>query len=136
MLTEEDNQRLTQIGPGTPMGDLLRRYWHPVAAAAELEERPTRPVRLLGQDLVLYRCNDGSYGLLDRYCAHRFTDLAYGFVEDCALRCPRHGWLYANTGQCIDQPFEDELVEVKLNAYQAKAHAGISGPTSARSRRR
>ncbi len=125
MLTEEENQQLTQVGHGTPMGDLLRRYWQPVAAEAELEERPTRPVRLLGQDLVLYRCDDGSYGLLDRYCAHRLTDLAYGTVEDCALRCPRHGWLYADTGHCIDQPFEDELVEVKLNAYQAQAHAGM-----------
>jgi 5,5'-dehydrodivanillate O-demethylase len=125
MLSEEENQRLTQVGPGTPMGDLLRRYWHPVAAEAELDERPTRPIRLLGEDLVLYRCADGSYGLLDRYCAHRLTDLAFGSVEDCALRCPRHGWLYANTGHCIDQPFEDELVEVKLNAYQAQAKGGM-----------
>jgi 5,5'-dehydrodivanillate O-demethylase len=124
MLTEEENQRLTQVGPGTPMGDLLRRYWHPVAAVAELEERPTRPMRLLGEDLVIFKCDDG-YGLIDRFCAHRLTDLAYGIVEACTLRCPRHGWAYTDEGICVDQPFEEEMVEVKLKAYRAQAKAGM-----------
>ena len=124
MLTEEENQRLTQVGPGTPMGDLLRRYWHPVAAVAELEERPTRPMRLLGEDLVIFKCEEG-YGLIDRFCAHRLTDLAYGIVEACTLRCPRHGWAYTDEGICVDQPFEEEMVEVKLKAYRAQAKAGM-----------
>lgn len=125
MLSQEDNEQLTQVGPGTPMGDLLRRYWHPVAAVGELEERHTRPVRILGEDLVLFRCGDDAYGLIDRFCAHRLTDLAYGVVEDCTLRCPRHGWAYTDAGICVDQPLEEELVEVSLTAYTARTHAGM-----------
>ena len=125
MLTEEQNKQLTQVSLGTPMGELLRRYWHPVAAVEELEERPTRPVRIFGEELVLFKCGDDAYGLIDRYCAHRLTDLAYGIVEDCTLRCPRHGWAYSDTGVCVDQPMEEELVEVKLNAYKATAKAGM-----------
>ena len=125
MLTEDQNKQLTQVSLGTPMGELLRRYWHPVAAVEELEERPTRPVRIFGESLVLFKCGEDGYGLIDRYCAHRLTDLAYGDVEDCTLRCPRHGWAYADTGVCVDQPWEDELVEVSLNAYRATAKAGM-----------
>jgi 5,5'-dehydrodivanillate O-demethylase oxygenase subunit len=125
MLSEEENQQLTRVGPGTPMGDLLRRYWHPVAASGEFDDRPTRPMRLLGEDLVIYRCEDGAYAVIDRFCAHRLTDLAMGMVEGCSLRCPRHGWLYSDTGHCVDQPFEEELVEVKLNAYRAQEKAGM-----------
>ena len=127
MLSEEENQTLTQVGPGTPMGDLLRRYWHPVAAAGELDERPTRPVRILGEDLVVYKTGPGAYGLIERFCAHRGTDLAYGIVEDAALRCPRHGWLYAESGLCIDMPLEEEMPAepIKLNAYQAREKAGM-----------
>jgi 5,5'-dehydrodivanillate O-demethylase len=125
MLSEEENQRLTQVGPGTPMGDLLRRYWHPVAAVGELEEHPTRPMRLLGEDLVIFKCGDDAYGLIERFCAHMGTDLAHGIVEDCTLRCPRHGWAYTDEGICVDQPLEEELVEVKLKAYKAQAKAGM-----------
>jgi 5,5'-dehydrodivanillate O-demethylase len=125
MISQEENEQLTQVGPGTPMGDLLRRYWHPVAAIGELEERPTRPVRILGEDLVIFKCGDDAFGLIERYCAHRLTDLAYGFVEDCTLRCPRHGWAYSDAGNCVDQPLEEEMVEVSLTAYKAEAHAGM-----------
>ncbi len=125
MLTEDQNKQLTQVSLGTPMGELLRRYWHPVAAVEELEERPTRPVRIFGEDLVIFKCGDDAYGLIDRHCAHRLTDLAYGIVEDCTLRCPRHGWAYADTGVCVDQPMEEEMIEVKLNAYKAVAKAGM-----------
>jgi 5,5'-dehydrodivanillate O-demethylase len=125
MLTEDENNLLTQVALGTPMGELLRRYWHPVAAVEELEERPTRPVRIFGEDLVLFKCGEDGYGLIDRYCAHRLTDLAFGMVEDCTLRCPRHGWAYSDAGVCVDQPMEEELVEVKLNAYKATAKAGM-----------
>jgi 5,5'-dehydrodivanillate O-demethylase oxygenase subunit len=127
MLNEEENNQLTQVGPGTPMGDLLRRYWHPVAAAGELDEHPTRPVRLLGEDLVLFKTGEDSYGLVERFCAHRLTDLAYGSVEDFAIRCPRHGWLYSDTGQCVDMPLEEEpfCEDVKLKAYKAQTKAGM-----------
>jgi 5,5'-dehydrodivanillate O-demethylase oxygenase subunit len=125
VLTEDQNKQLTQVALGTPMGELLRRYWHPVAAVEELEERPTRPVRIFGEDLVLFKCGEDGYGLIDRYCAHRLTDLAYGMVEDCTLRCPRHGWAYSDTGVCVDQPMEEELIEVRLNAYKATAKAGM-----------
>jgi 5,5'-dehydrodivanillate O-demethylase len=127
MLTEQENQTLTQVGPGTPMGDLLRRYWHPVAAVGELDERPTRPVRILGEDLVLFKTADGTYALIERFCAHMGTDLARGEVEDAALRCPRHGWLYADNGLCLDMPLEDEMPPepIQLRAYKAQARAGM-----------
>jgi len=127
MLSQEENETLTQVGPGTPMGDLLRRYWHPVAAAGELDERPTRPVRILGEDLVLYKTEDGAYGLIERFCAHRGTDLAYGFIEGSALRCARHGWLYGEGGLCIDMPLEEEMPPepITLSAYKAEEKAGM-----------
>ena len=127
MLSQQENDTLTQVGPATPMGNLLRRYWHPVAAAAELEERPTRPVRLLGEDLVVFKTGDDSYALIERFCAHRGTDLAHGIVEDAALRCPRHGWLYGETGLCLDMPLEEQMPaeEIRLAAYRAQAKAGM-----------
>src|SRR5438093_12917420 len=105
MLSEEQNRTLTQVGAGTPMGELLRRHWMPIAAVAELEDVATKPVRLLGEDLVLYRDRSGTFGLLDRHCPHRRADLSYGIAEDHGLRCHYHGWLYGETGQCLAQPF-------------------------------
>jgi 5,5'-dehydrodivanillate O-demethylase oxygenase subunit len=107
MLTEEQNERLTRVGPGTPCGELLRRYWHPIAGASELSaERPKMRIRVLGEDLVLYRGDDGSYGLVAEQCSHRGASLYYGFVEGECIRCPYHGWLYDNNGKCVEQPFE------------------------------
>jgi 5,5'-dehydrodivanillate O-demethylase len=107
MLTQEENELLTQVGPGTPGGELLRRYWHPVAAAGELTaERPRKRLKILGEELVLYRTESGSYGLLAEHCSHRGTSLSYGFVEGECLRCPYHGWLYDAQGRCVEQPFE------------------------------
>ncbi len=134
MLTVEENQRLTQVGPGTPMGELMRRYWHPVAAAAELDDNPfrTKPVRILGEDLVLFRDRSGKLGLIDRLCAHRRADLTYGVVEDDGLRCQYHGWMYDCTGQCIEQPFEETVRpearfkdKIKLNGYPAQELGGL-----------
>jgi 5,5'-dehydrodivanillate O-demethylase len=132
MLDEATNRTLTQVGAGTPMGELLRRYWHPVAAVAELEDRPVKPVRLLGEDLVLYRDLGGNYGLVDRRCAHRRADLAYGIVEQRGLRCHYHGWCYDHTGRCIEQPYEDTVdpgsrykERIQLKAYQAAPLAGL-----------
>ena len=71
MLTEAENELLTRVGPGTPMGELMRRYWQPIAAAVQLDEEPVRKIRLLGEDLTLYRSKDGSYGLVGDKCPHR-----------------------------------------------------------------
>ena len=98
---------LSQTGAGTPMGELLRRYWWPVGGASEFAEPGTKPVRLLGEDLVLYKDLGGRYGLLDRHCRHRRADLSYGYVEGCGLRCNYHGWLYGADGSCLAQPYED-----------------------------
>jgi 5,5'-dehydrodivanillate O-demethylase len=132
MLTEAKNRLLTRIGPGTPMGDLLRRYWHPVGAVDELERDPIKPVRLMGEDLVLYRDLGGTYGLIDRHCPHRRADLAYGYVEQCGLRCNYHGWLYAEDGACIEQPFEEIMepggklkARIRVKAYPVQAMAGL-----------
>ncbi len=107
MLSMEDNERLTRVGRGTPMGELLRRYWHPVAAVAELDEQPVKSVRLLGEDLVLYRDGSGQYGLLDRHCPHRRADLAHGFVQQRGIRCSYHGLCFDHTGACLSIPFSE-----------------------------
>src|SRR5439155_3953560 len=109
MLTAEENETLTRVGPGTPCGEFLRRYWHPVAAASELtEEQPRMRLRILGEDLVLYKGASGAYGLLAEQCSHRGASIYYGFQEGDNLRCPYHGWLYDNEGHCVEQPFEPE----------------------------
>ena len=132
MLTAEQNARLTEVGPGTPMGELMRRYWQPIAAETELEENPTKEVRLLGEDLVLYKDRSGQYGLIDRFCAHRRVNLAYGIPEERGLRCMYHGWRYDETGQCIEQPFEETVRpearfkdKIKLKGYPAEALGGM-----------
>ena len=107
MLTKEQNERLTRVGVGTAMGDLMRRYWHPIAALAQMKDRDTLPVRIFGEDLVLYRDLSGTYGLLEARCPHRSMSLVYGIPEECGLRCPYHGWRFDETGACIEQPYEE-----------------------------
>ena len=107
MLTPEENKRLTEVGPGTPMGELLRRYWLPIAAVSQMKGRDTFPVRLLGEDLVLYRDLSGNYGLIAARCPHRGVSLVYGIPTECGLRCPYHGWAFDEMGACIEQPYED-----------------------------
>jgi 5,5'-dehydrodivanillate O-demethylase oxygenase subunit len=128
-LTREQNERLTRVGPGTPMGELMRRYWHPIAATEQLKQTPVRQVRLLGEDLVLYRDHEGTLGLLDDRCAHRRVKLRYGVPERNGLRCPYHGWLYDATGQCIEQPAEPDTSafkdKVRLKAYPVQELAGL-----------
>lgn len=107
MITREENELLTRIGPGTECGNLLRRYWQPVALVEELPAGgPPRAVKLLGEDLALFRDDHGRPGLLGIHCAHRGTDLSYGRVEDGGLRCLYHGWLYDIRGRIIEQPGE------------------------------
>jgi 5,5'-dehydrodivanillate O-demethylase len=111
MLAKTENEVLTQVGPGTPMGDLMRQYWHPIAASAELDANPfrTKGIRVLGEDLVLYRDRSGSLGLIGRYCTHRRVDLAIGVVEEDGIRCQYHGWKFNAEGTCTEQPFEDTV---------------------------
>jgi 5,5'-dehydrodivanillate O-demethylase len=132
VLSEDQNRTLTEVGAGTPMGELLRRYWMPIAGVTELEDTPTKPVRLMGEDLVLYRDKRGAYGLLDRHCAHRRADLSYGIVEECGLRCHYHGWLYDEKGRCLAQPYEEIAHpearfkdRITLKAYPVEAKAGL-----------
>jgi 5,5'-dehydrodivanillate O-demethylase len=107
MLSKEENARLTRVGPGTPGGELLRRYWHPVAGTAEFAgERRKKRVKILDEELVLYQAADGTYGLVAEHCSHRGTSLYYGFLEDGCIRCPYHGWKYDRSGRCLEQPFE------------------------------
>lgn len=106
-MDKTENDLLTQTGPGTPCGELMRRYWMPAALSEELP-RGGAPLalKLLGEELVLFRDDQGQPGLLGLHCAHRGADLSYGRLEDGGLRCIYHGWLYDIHGRCIDQPGE------------------------------
>lgn len=132
MLTEEQNRALMQTGAGTLMGELMRRYWMPIAAVGELQDKPIKCVRLMGEDLVLYKDLSGAYGLVDRHCPHRRADLSYGWVEERGLRCNYHGWKYDECGSCIEQPFEEIAHpearfkdKIKIKAYPVEAKAGL-----------
>src|SRR5581483_757353 len=115
MLQAKLNQLLTQTGPGTPGGEFMRRYWQPVGVSADVKfGDPPRQIRILGEDLVLFRepsagsGQAGRVGLLGLHCSHRLTSLAYGRVEDGGIRCPFHGWLYDVDGACLETPAEPE----------------------------
>ncbi len=107
MLTEQENARLTQVGPGTPMGNLLRRYWQPIATLPDLEREDVLPVRILGENLVLYRTERGEMGLIQERCPHRSASLAFGIPDEEGIRCPYHGWYFNAEGRCLDQPYEE-----------------------------
>jgi len=126
----EQNEALTRIGPGTPAGGVLRSYWQPVALVEELAgPRPCKAVRLLGQDLVLFRDEQGRYGLLDRDCPHRGADLSFGRLEDGGLRCAFHGWLFDVEGRCLETPAEPEgsalCQRIRQRSYRVAEKSGI-----------
>ncbi|HEY2385090.1 MAG TPA: aromatic ring-hydroxylating dioxygenase subunit alpha [Terriglobia bacterium] len=132
MLSREDNERLTRVGPGTPMGELLRRYWMPVAGVTEFDRKSTKAIRLLGEDLVLYKDLQGAFGLIDRQCAHRRADLSCGFVERRGLRCNYHGWLFDEGGRCLEQPYDDAAArearfkdKIQIQSYPVEIRAGL-----------
>ncbi|MDH3239691.1 MAG: Rieske 2Fe-2S domain-containing protein [Alphaproteobacteria bacterium] len=130
MLSKAENERLTLIGPGTPAGELLRRYWQPVAASSELtDEKPITRIRILGEDLVLYRDTAGGYGLVGEQCPHRMASLAYGRVDDEGIRCPYHGWKFNAAGRCIETPAEDPGATLKdavrHTAYPVEKLGGV-----------
>ncbi|HEX9743488.1 MAG TPA: Rieske 2Fe-2S domain-containing protein, partial [Nitrospiraceae bacterium] len=129
-MTPEENEYLTSVGPGTPAGELLRRYWQPIAASAELtDEKPIRRVRLLGENLVLYRDTTGRHGLVAEQCPHRRASLAYGRVDDEGIRCPYHGWKYDSTGRCLETPAELKgstlRTKIRTTAYPVQKLGGI-----------
>ena len=132
MLTQEANDRYTRVGPGTPTGELMRRYWHPVAAVSQMNDKWTMKVRLLGEDLILYKDRSGAFGLMEPHCAHRRMNMIYGIPEEHGLRCPYHGWLYDETGQCIEQPYEETedpearfKDKIQMKAYPVEQKAGL-----------
>jgi len=108
MVTAEENELLTRVGPGTRMGNLLRRYWHPVAAVDEMRDRWTKRVRIFGEDLVLFKDRSGKLGLIGEFCPHRRASLAYGIPQTDGIRCPYHGWKFDGSGHCLEQPNEPE----------------------------
>ena len=140
-MNAEQNERLTRITPGTPCGQLLRQYWQPAALVDEFNPlldprmalRPVKAVRLLGQDLVMFKDALGAWGLLDRDCAHRGADLSFGRLDTAAagggLRCPFHGWKFAPDGQCLETPAEplgSKLCErIKQRSYPVMEKSGV-----------
>ncbi len=130
MLSQEMNDRVTRVGPGTPMGELMRRYWHPIAGSQQLnEDTPTREVRILGEDLVLFRSAAGEIGLVEPSCPHRKANLSYGIPEPEGIRCAYHGWVFDVNGNCLDQPSEPEgsrfKDKVHLKAYKVQELGGL-----------
>ncbi|HTI86598.1 MAG TPA: Rieske 2Fe-2S domain-containing protein [Alphaproteobacteria bacterium] len=130
MTTREENELLTRTGPGTPGGEWMRQYWHPIAVAEEVPHggRPV-PVRIMSEDLVLFRDEFGKLGLIQRGCPHRCTDLSFGRIEDGGLRCLYHGWLFDVKGNCLEMPAEPPesryKEKVKARAYQVKEAGGL-----------
>ena len=130
-MTPEDNERLTRVGPDTPMGRLMRRYWQPVALSSELADSDGAPIRLriLGEDLIGFRDTDGNVGLVDAFCPHRRAPMFFGRNEERGLRCVYHGWKFDRSGTCVDMPSEppDSLFKTKvtIGAYPTREAAGL-----------
>ncbi|MGH8166341.1 MAG: Rieske 2Fe-2S domain-containing protein, partial [Woeseiaceae bacterium] len=131
MLTKDDNALLTRVSPGTPMGNLLRRYWTPALLSSEAPEPDSPPirVRLLGEDLVAFRDTNGEVGLVAQACPHRGASLFFGRNEEAGLRCVYHGWKFDLTGECIDMPSEPAESnfknKVRVTAYPTHESGGI-----------
>lgn len=137
MLNKVENQRLTQVGPDTPAGKLLRSYWHPIAIVSELEKRNPLPVTVLGEELALFRDKSGRLGLVDDRCAHRGTSLSKGDpslrtsrIDERGIRCCYHGWLFGADGQALEMPAEPDsgkklCKSIKLTAYRVEEKYGF-----------
>ena len=131
MLRAEQNELLTRTGPGSVMGDLIRRYWIPALLTEELPEPDCAPVRvkLLSERLIAFRDSGGKLGLIDEFCAHRGVSLWFGRNEECGLRCAYHGWKYDVSGQCVDIPSEPEESgfrrKIRLRSYPLAERGGV-----------
>jgi phenylpropionate dioxygenase-like ring-hydroxylating dioxygenase large terminal subunit len=130
MLSREDNNRLTQVGPGTPMGEMMRMYWHPIATSAELPHPDCDPLRsrLLGEDFVVFRDTNGKVGVLDELCTHRGASMALGRVEEGGIRCIYHGWKFAVDGTIMDMSNNADstyIEKLKAPAYPVVERSGL-----------
>jgi 5,5'-dehydrodivanillate O-demethylase len=129
MESVKQNKLLTEVGRGTPMGELMRRYWQPIGAAVDLESKWTKRVRLLGEDLVIFKDRQGRLGLIAEQCPHRRASFAHGIPTENGIRCPYHGWEYNAQGKCIHQPNEqDKCVfrdKVSTDAYPVQEMGGM-----------
>ena len=130
MLTREENELLTRVERGTPAGELLRRYWQAVGVAGEFtDEKPIKAVKVLGEELVLYRDKKKNYGLVGEHCPHRSASLAFGRVDEEGIRCPYHGWKFNNSGRCLEQPAEPPgstfKDRIKHTAYPVEKLGGL-----------
>jgi phthalate 4,5-dioxygenase oxygenase subunit len=131
MLTKEQNDLVTQTGPGTLMGDLFRSYWLPILHSEDLPENDCPPVRvkILSERLIAFRDSKGNVGLIDEFCPHRGPSLWFGRNEECGLRCPYHGWKFDYTGQCVDVPSEPVesgyAKKIKLKSYPVIEKGGV-----------
>jgi phthalate 4,5-dioxygenase oxygenase subunit len=130
MLSQQETDLLCQVGPGTPMGEVFRRFWIPVLLSEEVPAPDTSPVaiRILGEDLLAFRATSGKMGLTSAYCPHRHAHLYWGRNEEEGIRCTYHGWKYDTTGQCVDMPNEPGDLsfkdKIKLRAYPTKEAGG------------
>ena len=129
MLSQRQNEYLTRVGPGTPCGELMRRYWHPVYPAVKLQENPVAKIRILCEDLVLFRDKGGKLGLVAERCPHRRTSLSLGIPEPEGLRCCYHGWLFNAKGECVEQPLEPPTSrfkdKIRITAYPVEEMGGL-----------
>ena len=129
MLTVEQNEEMTRVGPGTRMGELLRRYWYPIAFEQDFDTRPSKTVRLLGENWTLYKTPSGKYGIIGEACPHRRASLTYGIVHEDGIRCGYHGWKYDFDGQCVEQPAENDNTtfreKIKAKAGSAQTMGGM-----------
>jgi 5,5'-dehydrodivanillate O-demethylase len=127
MTTKAENELLTRVGPGTPMGETLRRYWWPVGISADLQAKPTF-IRVLGEDLVLFRDGQGRPGVLAALCSHRRANLCLGSIEEEGLRCRYHGWVYDREGRVLETPGEPDATfkeGIRHLAYPAQELGGL-----------
>ena len=131
MLLQAENELITRVGPGTPMGNLMRRFWLPFALSTELPNPDSDPVRvrLLCEDLIAFRDTNGTVGLIQNHCPHRGASLFFGRNEDEGLRCVYHGWKFDTEGNCIDMPNEpaesDFKSKVRATAYPVVDRGGV-----------
>src|SRR5438270_2595490 len=131
MLKQEENELITRVGPGTPMGNFMREYWVPAMLSSEVPAPDSDPVRvmLLGEQLIGFRDSNGKVGLVASNCPHRGASLFFGRNEEAGLRCVYHGWKFDTSGQCIDMPNEpaesDFKSKVKAIAYPTIDKAGV-----------
>ena len=128
MLTTEQNDRFTKVGPGTPCGELLRRYWQPLCPAAEVTaSKPKKRIRVLGEDLLVFRSAEGTLVCIEEHCSHRNVSLYRGFIEEGGIRCCYHGWKFDCSGKCIERPFEtaEPPAAANMRTYPVETLGGL-----------